>query len=83
MSLELLLGALIGTVSSILISHFYYIRSSKEFEDLISKLNKEIITLSDLVEEVQHSSFVMFDSVEVVKKSVTENTINDSNYPYK
>jgi len=95
--LDLIVGAVLGTLSSFVISHFYYRRSSRELDGYIQSLHDELETVRSLTSELQaalsvvvndtatlrkHSSVVINDTAMIRKHSV-EGTPDDPDYPYK
>ena len=73
---ELFLGALLGTISSLIISHVYYRKSTQEMDVLINKLQSELQVLSAITSSTE-------ESVAVVKKIVVVGTPDDPEFPYK
>jgi hypothetical protein len=80
---ELVFGALLGTVGSLIISHFYYRKSSQEMDALINSLQLKIEELAEIARVLEKSVSVVLDETGVIKKITVMGTPDDPNYPYK
>ena len=78
-----ILGIILSGIISLFIAHFYYKRATKDLKmetSNLTNLNRELKSLLSNLEELE--SFVMEDT-DVIRKTVTKNTSNDPDYPYK
>lgn len=81
--LELILGAILGTIGSLAIAHLYYRRSSRELEVSIESLNSELGTLRELTTELRGTVSLVADDTAMVRKHAVVGTADDPGYPYK
>ena len=81
--LEIILGAVIGAISSVLIAEAYHRRASKETQAEINNLKNLGKELEEHLEEIKHSSFYTAEITEIVKEHISHGTPDDPEYPYK
>ena len=80
---ELLFGAIFGTISSLIISHIYFTKSSDEFERSIEMLKIEISELRAVSQNLAYSSEVIANDTSMIGRHAVSGTIDDPEYPYK
>lgn len=81
--IELIIGALLGTIGSLFITHIYYKKSSNDFKRLKSNLKEEIDKLEELSKDIEKASQFILSDTAVIRKYATLNTVDDPEYPYK
>ena len=81
--LELVVGAILGTIGSLVITHIYYRKSSRDLEESIVVLKKEIEYLRSVTQELQDASSTISSDTEIIRKHAVINTLDDPAYPYK
>lgn len=81
--LELISGAILGTIGSLLVAHIYYRISSRELDSSINNLKNEIETLKSVTQELQSASSVILSDTEIIRKHAVIGTPDDPEYPYK
>jgi hypothetical protein len=81
--LELILGAILGTIGSLAIAHLYYRRSSHELEASIASLNSELEALRGLTAELRGTVLLVAGDTAMVRKHAVAGPSDDSDYPYK
>jgi hypothetical protein len=79
----LILGAILGTIGSLVVSHFYYKRSSKDFEKELDRLRNQLDTLKNLLGDLESNTEYLISGVDTVKKITVRGTTDDPEYPYK
>jgi len=80
---EIILGAILGTLTSLIIAHVYYRRSTRDLEHEVDALRKELVNLKAMSQELQEAADSILESTEVTKKHVVVGTLDDPEYPYK
>jgi hypothetical protein len=80
---EIILGAILGTVTALIIAHFYYRRSTQDLEREVDDLRKELANLKTMNQDLQGAADSTLESAEVIKKHVVYGTPDDPEYPYK
>lgn len=81
--LELIIGAVLGSIGSLVIAHFYYRKSSHDLEGSIVLLKREIEYLRNVTRELQDASHMISSDTEIIRKRVVLGTLEDPEYPYK
>jgi len=81
--LELIFGAILGTIGSLVITHIYYRRSSHELEKQIVVLKNEIKSLQTITEELKDATSAISTDTNVIRKHAVVGTLDDPEYPYK
>ena len=81
--IELIIGAILGTLGSLAVSHFYYRRSSQDFEKEVDRLRSQLSKLQELMDAVQSDTVDLLNDVAKVKKIAGRGTPDDPDYPYK
>ena len=80
---ELIIGGIFGAISSLLISHIYYKKSSNEFDEAIHILKNEISKLTEVSESLASVSEVIVEDTAVIRRHTVQRTSDDPQYPYK
>lgn len=81
--IELILGAVIGGIVSLIVSEVYHRRAAKELNDETTKLKKvnaEIVANIDSLLEIQED---ISEKTETIFKHSVAGTPDDPDYPYK
>lgn len=81
--IELIIGAILGALASLTITHIYYRKSSIELENLINNLKIEVNSLQNITEELQNTSNINLEYSTIIKKYAIKGTVDDPEYPYK
>ena len=81
--LETILGAILGTITSVIITHIYYRRSSQELRAEVDALRAELTKLTNISNELQGYSEEILKTSELTKKHIVQGTPDDPEYPYK
>jgi hypothetical protein len=81
--IDIILGAILGTITSVVIVHFYYRRSTQDLEREVDDLRKELQNLKSMSRELQDVADMIIANSEVTKKHVVAGTPDDPEYPYK
>ncbi len=81
--IELFIGAILGTVGSLAISHVYYKKSSCDLNMLILSLKCEIETLKNTSQEIEIASASIAADTRVIRQHSVIGTSDDSEFPYK
>ena len=80
---DIILGAILGTLTSLIIAHFYYRRSTQDLEREVDDLRKELANLKSTSQQLQETADSILASAELTKKHVIIGTPDDPKYPYK
>ena len=81
--IELIIGAILGTIGSLVIAHFYYQKSSYELDKSIADLKSEIESLKIVTESLNEASGLILKDIELIRKHAVIGTTDDPEYPYK
>ena len=81
--LETILGAILGTITSVIITHTYYRRASQDLRAEVDALRGALTRLTDISSELQGYSEEILKTSELTKKHVVQGTTDDPEYPYK
>jgi hypothetical protein len=81
--IELIVGAILGTIGSLVITHIYYRKSSHELEVSITVLKSEIEVLQSITKELQEGASVISSDTEIIRRHAVAGTPDDPEYPYK
>lgn len=81
--LELAIGAVIGTIVSLLIAELYHRRSSRSLNALISALAEKNAELGKTLAELQEWQEQHFDDLQMIRKHAVAGTTDDPEWPYK
>ena len=81
--IELILGAVLGGIVSLIVSEAYHRRAAKDLNDETTKLKKvnaEIVANIDSLLEIQED---ISEKTETIFKHSVAGTPDDQDYPYK
>ena len=81
--IELIVGAILGTIGSLVITHIYYKRSSRELDQSISVIKNEMVVLQAISREIQDAASEISSDTDVILKHAVVGTTDDPAYPYK
>ncbi|SDX46224.1 hypothetical protein [Nitrosomonas oligotropha] len=81
--IELIIGAILGTIGSLVIAHFYYQKSSCELNKSIADLKNEIESLKIITKSLNEASGLILEDTELIRKHAVIGTTDDPEYPYK
>jgi gas vesicle protein len=81
--IELIIGAVIGTLVSIAIAEVYHRRSSKGLREEIDSLRDANKSLSESVEELNSAAQYSVELGEIIRKHAVAGTPDDPDFPYK
>lgn len=80
---EILVGALISLIITLIIAHIYFKKSSKDLSIQIEKLEIENQNLKDMILELRIFVDNLLDESSIIKNHIVHGTIDDPEYPYK
>ena len=81
--LELLIGAILGAIGSLVVTHYYYKISSRDLDKSISELKNEISQLKEITEFLSSTSNIIYEDTSTIRKHVSLGTSDDPDFPYK
>lgn len=81
--IEIVIGAVIGTIVSLLIAEVYHRRSSRDMNELIAKLEKKNQKLGEMLTNLDEWQEQHFDDLQMIRKHSVAGTTDDPDYPYK
>ena len=71
-----ILGSIIGALTSLIITHFYYKKAGSELDEQTKMLGKIVNDSQELLESIAKDS-------EIIRKHSVAGTIDDPEFPYK
>lgn len=80
---EIILGCVIGAVTSLVISEVYYRRTSKDMKIEIDRLKNENDELKKSVGYLENTANDLKDDTEMIRKHTVRGTTDDPEFPYK
>lgn len=80
---DTIIGCIIGTIVSIIIAHIYYKKATDDLEQLKLDIKSETDKLIKISEFISEDTAQTQRDAEMIKKHVTNNTIDDPDFPYK
>lgn len=81
--IEMIIGAIIGALVSLLIAEIYHRRASKSLKaeiDKLKELNQSMMESMNLLEEM---SLTIGEDVSIARKHSAKGTPDDPEFPYK
>ena len=81
--IELVLGAAIGALVSVLIAEIYHRRSSRDLNDLIGRLQDKNEKLGEMISNLESWHELHSDDLQTIRKHSVAGTPDDPEYPYK
>ncbi|MDL5055765.1 hypothetical protein QQ056_19745 [Oscillatoria laete-virens NRMC-F 0139] len=81
--IEIIAGFILGTLSSLLISHYYSQQASRELRHLINSIKEQNNNLKDNIKCLEKWHEVTYDDIQTIWKSSLRGTPEDPEYPYK
>ncbi len=81
--IELIVGAILGTIGSLVITYIFYRKASRDLDVSIVVLKTEIEDLQSITKELQEAAFVISSDTEIIRKHAVVGTSDDPEYPYK
>ena len=81
--IELLIGSIIGTITSLIISEIYFRRASNEMTKEIGNLKSANLKLEESLKYIEDITANLIEDSEIIRKHSVSGTIDDPKYPYK
>ncbi len=81
--IELVVGAAIGALVSLLIAEVYHRRSSRGLNDLIGRLQEKNEKLGEMISNLEGWHELHYDDLQTIRKHSVAGTPDDPEYPYK
>ena len=81
--LSVVFGAILGTIASLAIAHFYYARSTKDLKTEVSALREQLTALRIMTVELQDAASAIAEATDVTRRRVVAGTIDDPDFRYK
>jgi len=69
--LELVTGSLIGCITSIIITHFYYKKATSDLEQLKKDIKTEIENLSEIVNFIGQDAVQISEDTNLIRKQIS------------
>ncbi len=81
--IELFIGAVLGTISSLIITHFYYRLSSRGLSKEIDRLRDKLAVLEGIMDNIEEDAVDLLNDVQRIYRVAVAGTPDDPDYPYK
>ena len=81
--IELVIGAALGAVVSLLIAEAYHRRSSRDLNGLIGQLQEKNVKLGEMISDLEGWHELHYDDLQTIRKHSVAGTPDDPEYPYK
>ena len=81
--IEMIIGAFIGAVISLVIAEVYHRRSSRSMNDQILRLEEKNIHLGKMLDNLEEWQKQHFEDLQMIRKHSVAGTPDDPNFPYK
>lgn len=81
--IEIVIGAVIGTVVSVSIAEVYHRRSSRAMNALIARLEEKNQKLGEMLTNLDEWQEQHFDDLQMIRKHSVAGTTDDPEFPYK
>jgi hypothetical protein len=81
--IELVIGAALGALVSLMIAEVYHRRSSRDLNEIIGGLQEKNSTLGEMIANLEGWHELHYDDLQVIRKHSVVGTPDDPEYPYK
>ena len=81
--IELIFGAVLGALVSVLIAEIYHRRSSRDMDELISRLQEKNDHLGEMLDNLEGWQEFHHADLQTIRKHAVAGTTDDPDYPYK
>jgi len=81
--IELVIGAALGALVSILIAEVYHRRSSRDFNTIIGRLQEKNEKLGKMIANLEGWHELHYEDLQTIRKHSVAGTPDDPEYPYK
>lgn len=81
--IELVTGAALGALVSLMIAEVYHRCSSRDLNEIIEGLQGKSSTLGEMIANLEDWHELHYDDLQMIRKHLVIGTPDDPEYPYK